>query len=342
MAEDSAYLLLRRAIDDFDDQTNELTNEGKVAFRKFRKIVKNHRGKIFFLPENFENPLMFVVDEYARQIEELQRSNLFLQRALDEAGVAPKKQKTKSFPWDKYPDLEIDAFRKLFDEKRPMSEVKDYIRDRAPEAEDNSTFLNQRFVQGRPGPNMPITVKNGTERTDWKELWKISTRQHAAGWIQRAMRLGNGWHKFQKNGHVPKNWLSLDPNKFIGPADRANLRNLYHSNQLPPAGEELESIIRNAGADGITEEELKQQGISTRRFEIRKQKIIFKVEDRWYHHTVAHLFVHNPDEQVAHNARVALWNFHPEIAERTLGPEIAERFTEASTVKGRRRTSSAA
>jgi hypothetical protein len=59
------YTLLCRAVDDEGP-------EGSVAFEMFRKRVKGKKGSLYFLSEEDEDsPLMFVIADKKRQIEEL-------------------------------------------------------------------------------------------------------------------------------------------------------------------------------------------------------------------------------------------------------------------------------
>lgn len=323
MADDPLYVLLRRALDDDGP-------EGKVAWGMFAKRAKGKPGHIFYMTEDYTNPLMFVVEQYEQRIAELERINAHLQSALNAAGVSPKKQKAKSFPWEKYPQVELEAFRMIFERRRPMAEVKDYVRDHAPEAEGNTTFINQRFIQGRPN-NIPIEVKKGSGETSWSELWKIGTLSHADGWIQRVMRYGSGWEKFQQEGHVPKDWSRTDPNKFIDAAGRKNLRDLYHSNGFPAAGDELEGLVREAGADGITTEELKKMGIGGRRFDIRHRDVIFDEGGRWYHQSFGFQF---PDNK---KAAVAYSKFMDKLEELKLATPLKRDTVHGSEHRGRRR-----
>jgi len=286
---DPLYVLLRRSVEDDGP-------EGSVAFGIFKKRAKGNPGKIFFLTEDYSNPLMFVVKEYEQRIAQLETANEFLKRSLDAAGIAPKKQKTQSFPWEKYPEIELRAFQMRFHEKRSAAEIKDYILAHCPEAEDNTTFVNQRFIQGRPNPDFGIEVRQGGEPIDWAELWKIGTLQHADGWIQRVMRYGNGWATFQKEGHVPKDWSNRDPNKFINTKHRKLLRELYHTAGFLPAAKEVEALVEAAGQTGITPDDLNKQGVSTRRVsDLEHQAVIFKHEKRWVHYSFAHLYPSNPN-----------------------------------------------
>lgn len=288
------YKLLRRAVDAVDDD-----HEGMIAFSKFKQRVKNTTGTIFFFTEDFSNPLMFIVKDQKEQISQLETENEQLKKQISLAGSAPKKHKMISFPWDKYQDIELRAYQMRFIEKCSVSEIMDYIIDHAPEAEGNTTFINQRFVQGRPSPSFCIEVKQGSETIDWSELWKIGTREHADGWIQRVMRYGNGWEAFNLGGNVPHDWIKLDPNKFINAKGRKTLRELYHSNGFQSAGKELETLVEKAGKDGTTREELKNLGISSRRFEIEKQSVIFQNEGKYVHYSFAHHYPNNLAAQVA-------------------------------------------
>lgn len=295
MASDPLYVLLRRALDDNGP-------EGQVAFEMFKKRAKDKPGQLYFLTEDYANPLYFVVQELQAENDELKREIQTLRSGYEEAGLAPKKMKVKSFPWEKYPDLEQQAFEMIFFQKRPMVEVRDFVHQHAPEADGNTTFINQKFIQNKPSPIIAprIIVKRDGGKIDWAELWRIGTVQHSDGWIQRVMRHGGGWDKFQSNGNVPKDWARLDPNQYIPAEGRKKLREMYHSRSFPAAGDELVALVEEKGADGITEAELKSMGIGGRRLvERKKTSEIFCEGERIYHHKVAHLFPDNADAQIA-------------------------------------------
>jgi hypothetical protein len=286
-ANEPLYVLLRRAM-------NDSGNEGDIAWNKFVERANNIPGSIFFLTKEFSNPLMYVVEEYEQRIKDLESRNEHLQRQFDEAGIPLKKQKVASFPWEKYPEIEVRAFEMRFKEKKPVATIIDYILQHCPEAEDNTTFVNQRFVHNRPSSSFNIEVKTGSEPIDWAELWKIGTCERTDRWIQRVIYYGGGLDKFLKDGLVPKEWPKVDPNKIINAKGRKTLRDLFHHGFLSPV-KELESFIEEAGPTGITHKELLQRGADHRRFdELENQSVIFKDNDQWVHYGFGHLFANNP------------------------------------------------
>jgi hypothetical protein len=292
IAEERVTALLHRAM-------NDPGPEGRNAFDMFVTKAKAKGGIVYFLTEEEnDDPLMFVVNEGRRRIADLEQEVAILKAALDDVGAAPKK--AKKFPWEKYPEIEQRAFEMRFYEKVPVNDIAAYIEDRAPEAIGNSTFLNQRFIQGRPSPSFGIEVKTGSEPTDWAELWKIGTREHADGWIQRVMRNSKAWEKFHQEGRVPKDWSKYDPNKLIGSREIKTLREMYHSNAILSAGKELESLIETAGREGITKADLKAKGVGGRRFDIEKQGVIFMIDGgKYVHYSFAHWFPDNAAAQIA-------------------------------------------
>jgi hypothetical protein len=294
-------LILDRAI--HDDGA-----ESDIAVSMLRKLAKKQTGSFVFVSDNSLSlgPSILVSNlreeklRLSEMIENQKKEIEHLKKALQVRG-APKKREA-TFPWEKYPNLEMRAFEMIFLEKRSMADAKNYILDNVPDASDSSRIINQRFVQNKPNAEMMkriIVKKDGSDIT-WDELWRIGTIQHSDNWIQRVMFHGSGWDSFNKGGCVPKAWHKLNPNKFINVAGRRKLRKMFDDNSFPPAGEELIMMVLQAGSNGITNEQLKNQGAGMRRLTENVDKsIIFREAGRLYHYSFAYLFPNNPQAQLS-------------------------------------------
>jgi hypothetical protein len=296
---DPLYVLLQRALDDNGP-------EGDTAWNMFATRAKGKPGTLYFHTEDYANPMMYLVEELEREkaqlildVERLKATNASLHASLHSAGIAPNKQKKDDFPWDKYPEIEKQAFEMMFDKKMASKRIIEWIGDQCPEAAGNTTFFNQRFVVGRPSPQFNIVVKKDATPLDWKELWAIGTVKHAKGWIQRVMHYGGATNFLTEQGDIPKDWIHRNPNDYINVAGRKMLRNMYHNGLFEQAEVEMLTFVRKAGSDGITRAELKYRGVDQRRFEALKKGTMFEVGDRLVHYSFAW---HYPDNRAAQKA----------------------------------------
>jgi hypothetical protein len=294
---DPLYIMLQRAVYEAG------TKEGESAWAAFKRKVKGQKGKVVFLTKDFDNPLMFIVDEHEKRITALEAENKTLQETINSSGIIMKKKPEKNFPWHEYPDVEEQAMRMIFERSIGNQDVIEFIDKAVPAlAGKYTTHVNARFVKGRPGRfNADIAVPTGSAPTTWLELWKIATFEYGEGWIKRVMRYANAWAKFRdKNGNIPKGWNRSDPNKFIKSGELAKLRDRFHRGDFPTAKVELLSEIEKAGQQGLTKKQIIDLGLEQRRLqEIVKTDEIFMEGDRYVHYAFAPHFPSNLSARIA-------------------------------------------